>query len=89
MRGEAIMIIDLILDRKYDIENGVDEYDAHKFYTECVWYDSIFWGVADGIIRAMDCGTEDDVKKELCEYIVNNSYNSEICDFVKTVNWLN
>lgn len=83
------MIIDLILDRKENAEfDGVDTYNAHDFYMECMEYNGIFEGVADGITRAMDCGEETEVKKELCKYINDNGYNATICDYINSVNWL-
>ena len=83
------MIIDLILDRKDNLSEGfTDDYNAHDFYTDCMSYSGIFNGIADGITRAMDGGTEADVKNELCRYITNNDYNPGICDFIKSVNWL-
>ena len=83
------MIIDLILDRKDSISEGfTDDYNAHDFYMECMGYNSIFYGIADEITRAMDGGTEADVKNELCRYITNNDYSPKICDFIKSVSWL-
>lgn len=83
------MIIDLILDRKVDIEEGyTNTYNAHDFYIECMGYNSIFYGIADGITAAMDGGTEEEVKAELCGYILKNGYNSEICEFINSVDWL-
>ena len=79
------MIIDLILDRKDDAEyDGIDTYNAHDFYIDCLGYNS----VADGIIKAMDYGSETDVKRELCKYILKNGYNKKICDYINSVNWL-
>ena len=83
------MIIDLILDRKDNILEGfTDDYSAHDFYMDCMDYNDIFDGIADGITRAMDGGTETDVKRELCKYILKNGYNTEICEFIKSVSWL-
>ena len=83
------MIIDLILDRKDNAEfNGIDTYNAHDFYIECMEYNGIFKGIADGITSAMDYGTEEDIKKELCNYIINNGYNEKICDYINSVSWL-
>ena len=83
------MIIDLILDRKDDIEGGYDDtYNAHDFYIDCMEYSGIFDGIADGITRAMDEGTEEDIKNELCSYILKCGYNPQICDFVNSVKWL-
>ena len=83
------MIIDLILDRKDNMEiDGIDIYNAHDFYIECMEYNGIFKGIADGITSAMDYGTEEDIKKELCKYINNSGYNEKICDYINSVNWL-
>ncbi len=78
------MIIDRILDRKDDIEAGIMDYRPKQFYLDCLKYGR----VGDGITMAMDYGEEDDVKRALCEYVIDNEYNPEICDFVKSVNWL-
>lgn len=98
------MIVDLILDRKENeklisagythIKNAYSgkliplKYNAHYFYRECMEYSTIFNGIADEITRALDFGSEKDVKKALCNYIVENDYNVEICDFINSVNWL-
>ena len=82
------MIINLILDRKYALENDVKGYNVHDFYMECMGYNSTFYGIADGILQAMDGGTEENVKNELCLYILRNGYNSDICDFINSVEWL-
>jgi hypothetical protein len=76
------MIIDLILDRK----NG-HEYNAREFYYDVREYESTF-NFNRGISRAMDGGTEQDVKKALCDYVINQRYNTEICTYINSVNWL-
>lgn len=73
------MIIDLILDRK----DG-DPYVDRKFYFDVLGYGEI----GDDITRAMDYGTERDVKKALCDYIDNNEYNPAIKNYIHSVNWL-
>lgn len=73
------MIIDLILDRK----DG-DIYKPDQFYRDILGYGS----VAVPICRALDCGTEQDVKKALCNYITVNDYNEKICDYILSVEWL-
>lgn len=93
------MIIDLILDRKADeedIANGYThaempngelvslEYDPHRFYMDVMGYGRI----GDEITEAMDYGDEADVKQALCNYIYDNNYNPEICNFINSVNWL-
>lgn len=77
------MIIDLILNRK----DG-DDYSANKFYHDLLEYDAIFDGIATDILRALDSGTERDVKAALCDYITRNEYNPAICEYVNSVNWL-
>ncbi len=77
------MIIDLILDR----QDG-ETYNAKSFYNSCIEYSTIFNGLADDITRAMDCGTEEDVKKALCDYIIRQEYNLKIIEFINSKNWL-
>lgn len=73
------MIIDLILNR----HDGIP-YDSHRFYFDCLQYGK----VGDGITRAMDYGTEADVKRELCKYIHTQGYSPDICRYVNSVKWL-
>ena len=73
------MIIDKILDRK----DG-ELYNARDFYFDVLQYSR----TGDEITRAMDGGTEDDVKKALCDFITGNEYNPQICDYIKSVEWL-
>lgn len=82
------MIIDLILDRKDDEADGIFSYNPHQFYRECMEYSAIFDGIGDGITRAMDFGTEDDVRAALCEYITLNGYNPRLYDYIKSRKWI-
>lgn len=77
------MIIDLILDRK----DG-SPYNAREFYWDVLQYESIFDFDCYGISRAMDYGTNKDVQNALCKYIREQQYNPNICDYVKTQDWL-
>lgn len=82
------MIIDLILDRKGFEEDGYAVYNPHEFYRHCLSYNVVFTGIADGITRAMDYGTNADVQRELCNYVIENGYNPAICDYINAVDWL-
>ena len=73
------MIIDLILDRK----DGYSYSDV-QFYRDLIQYGEIGFDIA----RAMDSGTEEDIQNSLCAYIIDNDYNVEICDYIRSVNWL-
>lgn len=73
------MIIDKILDRK----DGVP-YKPDRFYRDILPYGKI----GHGITAAMDYGTENDVKTALCEYIIGNNYNPEICGYIWSETWL-
>lgn len=73
------MIIDRILDRKDSLE-----YDAKSFYLECLSYGK----AGENITRAMDFGTEDDVKAALCKYIQDNEYNYLLVDYINSLEWL-
>ena len=74
------MIIDLILDRK-----GGSSYTAKKFYDNVMAYEE---GTDYKISRALDGGTEKDVRKALCDYIIHNDYNPKICNYINKVTWL-
>ena len=74
------MIIDLILDRK----DG-NSYNAREFYFSVLEYGG---PNAERITRAMDSGTEQHVKHELCAYILENDYSPEICDYINGQSWL-
>ena len=82
------MIVDLILDRRDDLEEERHRYCARGFYSECMEYSKVFDGIGDGITRAMDNGNEDDVKRELCRYIIDGGYALDICTFINSVDWL-
>ena len=74
------MIIDLILDRK-----GGTPYNAREFYNDVMAYEE---GTDYNISRALDGGSEKDVRKALCDYIINNDYNLKVCNYINRVNWL-
>lgn len=78
------MIIDLILDRKDNDKAGIHNYDAYNFYREMLAYGG--HGVA--ISKAMDYGTEEDVKKALKDYIDAEDYNPTIKDYIDSKTWL-
>lgn len=77
------VIIDCILDRRDGEAYGV-EYSPHDFYVSVMRYGEI----GHGITAAMDYGEEEDVRRELCKYIIDNDYNPEICEWVNAQNWL-
>ena len=73
------MIIDLILERKDEAP-----YSPEQFYRDVLNYGEIGWAIT----RALDAGTENQVKQALCQYIDNQGYSEHIKDFVNSVNWL-
>lgn len=78
------MLIDAILDRKYERENGIFRYDPRELYNYINgWAGNIY----DSVAHAMDEGTEEDVKKSLCDYI-DTEYPAHIKNFVNSVDWL-
>lgn len=75
------MIIDEILDRKDGASyNPQDFYDYVSHQLDVL--------NSEDIARALDSGTEEDVKKALCEYVKMGGYNPIICDYINSVNWL-
>lgn len=76
------MLIDIILDRR----DG-EEYNARRLYSYLQEEGNIFpfyWDIA----RVMDEGTEEDVKETLCRYVKEHGYRQELCDYVRSVEWL-
>ena len=78
-----VMIIDLILDRK-----GGAFYNPRDFYMEVASYDYLTPVHSERITRAMDGGEEEDVRRELMNYIHQNGYNEELKDYIESVKWL-
>lgn len=70
------MIVDMILDRK----NGTP-YSAKDFYNYCYY-------IGGEIRRAMDRRKNADVQEALCKYILEQDYNPDICDYIRSVDWL-
>lgn len=60
-------------------------YSARAFYRRVLDYADM--GGTE-IARALDGGTEADVKRELCAYIDRNGYNSKIKNYINSVPWL-
>lgn len=77
------MIIDLILDRR-----DSEEYNPRDFYKSVYEYFEIWPEICAPIIKAMDNGNEEDVRRELCNYIDRQGYNPEIKDYVNSVKWI-
>lgn len=81
------MIIDYILDRKCDEDDGIFNYNPKDFYNYVSEEEDIFFS-EHSISKALDYGTEEDVKAALCNYIIKCGYNSCICDYINSVEWL-
>lgn len=81
------MIIDYILDRKYDEDNGIYDFDARDFYNYVSEEENIF-NFTPSIAHLLDTGTNEQVQKRLCEYIDNGEYNPAIKDYVNSKNWI-
>jgi len=73
------MIIDLILDRKDGLK-----YSPSKFYRDICNYGAIGFEISN----ALDNGTNDDIKKSLCNYIDKNDYNPDIKNYINSQTWL-
>lgn len=82
------MIIDIILDRKGFEEDGVTDYYNPKYFYDMMMAYGEYGGSGYDIARAMDSGTEDDVRRELCRYIDNNNYNPQIKDYINNRDWI-
>ena len=80
------MIIDEILDRRDEDESGVKaewtEESLRYVYDEAMEFHF------DYLSRAIDGGTEADIRQALCRYIDENGYSPEIKEYVNSVRWL-
>ena len=83
------MIIDIILDRYDDERDGLPHaYDPREFYWAVMKWSDLN-PHADLITRAMDGGTEEDVRRELCAYIDAEDYNPSIKFWINGRTWIN
>lgn len=78
------MLIDAILDRRDDRNDGIYNYNPKRFYE---YINGFGIESYDRVAHAMDEGTEEDVKKALCDYI-DTEYPAHIKEFVNSVDWL-
>lgn len=78
------MLIDAILDRRDDRNDGIYNYNPKRFYE---YINGFGIESYDRVVHAMDEGTEEDVKKALCNYI-DTEYPAHIKEFVNSVDWL-
>ena len=77
----------MIIDKILDAAEG--SYDARDFYNYAMEHESIFDPSDEyPISTALDSGSNDDVRRELCRYIDNNDYNKNIKRFVNKFNWI-
>lgn len=74
------MLIDAILDRR-----GGQEYSPKALYD---YLNGWVGGLYDNVCRALDCGDNEDIQRVLCEYIENEGYNMDICEYICSVDWL-
>lgn len=74
------MLIDAILDRK----DGAG-YNPKEFYN---YLNGWARGIYDDVCRVLDEGSNEDIQRALCEYIVKNDYNPAICEYINSVDWL-
>ena len=82
------MIIDAILDRKDNEQNGDFNYDPREFYHYVNQWAADGMKDAIRIAHAMDELEEADVRDALCLYIIHNEYNLQIIDYVISRVWL-
>jgi len=77
------MIIDCILDRK----DGM-KYNPKAFYNKVMEYYNSFPEITGKIANALDNGTNENIRYELCMYIKYNEYNNDICSYILTKDWI-
>ena len=76
------MIIDLILDR----QDGAI-FRAWEFGNEIADYAEVF-DCAKPILEAIEKEDEEATKAALCQYVIKQGYNPQICDYINSENWV-
>ena len=74
------MIIDAICDI---LDGDTITYNLLKY----IYDEAMLFGF-DYISRALDEGDNRDIQNALCRYVIENDYNTNLCDFIKTQNFL-
>lgn len=74
------MIIDTIMDRRDGCAYGHD--DMTYMHEEAETF-----GFVD-LARALDSGSEDDIRRELCRYIDDGGYRQDVKKYVNSVDWI-
>jgi hypothetical protein len=89
--GHTHMVLGGIVETLYagdEIKNGNTiiplKYMPERFYQQVMDYGEVGFGIT----AAMDGGTEEDVKRELCKYIINNEYDPDLCNYINERTWL-
>lgn len=80
------MIIDVILDRNGYETDGLSDWYGEDQMKELYDYATFF--EFEDLARALDMGGEDDVKRELCEYIDSQGYPPGIKDYINDRRWV-
>lgn len=74
------MIIDTILDRRDGCAYGHDDMTyMHE--------DAEMFGFSD-LACALDSGSDDDIRRELCRYIDDGGYLQDLKKYVNSVDWI-
>ncbi len=64
------------------------EYSPKRFYNDVMSYYGAMPEIVEPIARALDSGTEAQIKKELSKYILDQDYNIDIITYIYSVEWL-
>lgn len=73
----------MIIDEILDVRDGFKQTPDLKYM-----YDEATLFRFNDLARALDCGSNKDIQKALCDYIIDCEYNPEICEFINTFDWL-
>lgn len=78
------MIIDLISERM----TSPRKYDQETFYKEVQEISAYLGNDFDYILTAMDTGSDDNVKRALIKYIIENDYSLDNIYLILTFKWI-
>ena len=89
------MLIDSIIDRKdgANIYHKIQKegkvlvspkYSSKNLYDYLIGFGDLYGDIVD----LLDSGENEDIQKALCLYIIEGGYNTDLCEYIKSVKWV-
>lgn len=79
------MLVDFILDRKDDEQDGFDNYHPENLTDYVSHFDDSNY---QDVLQAVNNRDEKATKLALIKYIIDGNYNPQICKYIMNVSWV-